>query len=345
VMARTQTLLSCVALLLCVGLACADTAWWCDGGENESRLSTSLNNFYLHTAPLSWRYTHLWGSEECPCQWFGVDCSGKNGTVSLHLENNHIEGMVDSSFCDDIYSEINFSNNSLAGVLPTCFGNMKQLQGLYLSDNEFQGLLPDSLGTLSHLRRLEIARNRFAGPFPDYLQCPYFFFGDKVHVEIKNNSFWCPSPEWCQKNQCNFCISEPSPACTNQNKAACNAELQCCYEKSWEQGCDDYIEKMSIECVVEEVLPEGCDPSYKPDKNDDDGNSMWWLLPAGLALLAVIGAGCLGTVIITVRKRDWSFRQQRKELIQVDSDTYMIDPDDDIYQDEMPPRSSLDYEL
>jgi len=228
VMSRTQILVSCVALLLCVSLVRGDKAWWCDDGVNESKLSNSLQNFYLNTVPLSWHYTHNWGSEECPCEWFGVDCTGKNGTVSLHLENNGIEGSVASSFCDDIYSEINFSNNSLAGVLPECFGSMSKLQGLYLSDNEFQGLLPDALGQLSNLRRLEITRNRFAGPFPDYLKCPYFYFGDKVHIEMKNNSFWCPSPEWCQKNQCNYCISEPSDACTNQNKAACNAELECC---------------------------------------------------------------------------------------------------------------------
>jgi len=62
-------------------------------------------------------------------------------------------------------------------------------------------------------------------------------------------------------------------------------------------------------------------------------------------MVIVIAIGCFVTVVITAQKRDWSFKRNRKNLVQVDSDTYMIDPDDDIYQDEMPPRSSLDYEL
>ena len=57
----------------------------------------------------------------------------------------------------DPSSSSNFSNNSLAGVLPECFGSMSKLQGLYLSDNEFQGLLPDALGQLSNLRRLYVS--------------------------------------------------------------------------------------------------------------------------------------------------------------------------------------------
>ena len=85
VMSRTQILVSCVALLLCVSLVRGDKAWWCDDGVNESKLSNSLQNFYLNTVPLSWHYTHNWGSEECPCEWFGVDCTGKNGTVSLYV--------------------------------------------------------------------------------------------------------------------------------------------------------------------------------------------------------------------------------------------------------------------
>ena len=63
-----------------------------------------------------------------------------------------------------------------------------------------------------------------------------------------------------------------------------------------------------MECQEEEVLPEGCDPSYKPAK-EDEGYSLWWILPAALLMVIVIAIGCFVTVVITAQKRDWSFKR------------------------------------
>ena len=76
-----------VVLVLCLaGIALADDSYWCDGAEKQETLTASLTALYLNTEETSWTHAHLWGSAECPCGWYGVDCvSDGNSTVRLYV--------------------------------------------------------------------------------------------------------------------------------------------------------------------------------------------------------------------------------------------------------------------
>eukprot|EP00012_Vannella_robusta_P007487 CAMPEP_0206206686 /NCGR_PEP_ID=MMETSP0166-20121206/15117_1 /ASSEMBLY_ACC=CAM_ASM_000260 /TAXON_ID=95228 /ORGANISM="Vannella robusta, Strain DIVA3 518/3/11/1/6" /LENGTH=342 /DNA_ID=CAMNT_0053627251 /DNA_START=102 /DNA_END=1130 /DNA_ORIENTATION=- len=342
-----------MGLFWVLGTVWADESYWCDNSTQQETLTNSLNGFILGTDPATWNYVYLWGSEECPCSWYGVECTSSNTTVKLNLAENTIYGTISSDFCANIYSSIDLNNNELFSEIPSCLGDMHHLQSLRLNNNSLQGLLPDSLGNLGKLEYLDIRKNEIAGPYPSYIQCPNQYFSDKTELKFSDNQFWCPSPKWCGPSgngQCKYCEDEPSSRCTNQNKEACDTLLICCYKSSWNEAtCGDIVDKKNTTCTPD--LPTiTCDDYRPPSGGKDDSSSfnwgaLWWVAFSVGVVLVILAIGLFAIFLITLHKRQWSFKAVRNELIKVDSETYVMDPDDDIYQDEMPPRSSLDYEL
>ena len=59
--------------------------------------------------------------------------------------------------------------NSLTGTIPTWFGSMNSLGGLYLHRNDLTGSIPRELGQLTRLRRLWLDRNELTGSIPPEL--------------------------------------------------------------------------------------------------------------------------------------------------------------------------------
>lgn len=277
-------------VLLCVNtFVVCDDSYWCDGGDKEQQLFNSLNGLYLNTEPTSWAYSHLWGSSECPCTWFGVDCvSDGNSTVRLNLDNNEIYGSLTDGFCADLYSLVNLSNNRFFSTVVSCIGDMTSLSSLKLANNTFQGILPESLGNLSELKTLDIKDNNFAGPYPDYLECPKSYFKSSVDVKLKDNDFWCPCPEWISEDDCD-CVDEPSDSCTSLNAAACEEDLACCYSESWNEECDDFISKNESDIVCEEYPRVTCEED--DDTSSDNSNLFWYIFfgAAGVLIVFVIG--------------------------------------------------------
>jgi len=335
----------------------ADDAFWCDNGVQQQLLTKSLNGFLVGTEPSSWLYNHLWGSEECPCEWYGVDCSLSNDEVTLSLPNNKIYGSISSEFCANIYQSINLDNNELFARLPACIGDMNHLTSLRLQNNSFQGLLPESLGNLNKLKHLDVSQNLFSGPFPDYLACPNVYFPEKINLAFEENLFWCPTADWCSSpptgnGECEDCEDEPSDNCTNLNAVACDTLIGCCYSNSWNSQCELIVANSTVGCAPEHTNDAPC--TYKPpneeessDKSSDgfDYSGILWTTFTIVIVLVILALGCFAVFFITMKKRNWYFSQVKRDLVKVDSDTYTMDPDLDIYQDETPPRSSLDYEL
>mmetsp|Transcript_7576 Transcript_7576/g.12765 ORF Transcript_7576/g.12765 Transcript_7576/m.12765 type:complete len:331 (+) Transcript_7576:30-1022(+) len=328
-------IIACVIFMLGCSLVLADESYWCDGAGRQEQMYNSLNSLYLNTDPLSWTHQHLWGTQECPCSWYGVDCeSDGNSTIQLNLYGNGISGNLVDGFCEDIYSFINLSNNEFFATLIDCIGDMTSLTDLRLSNNTFQGLPPASLGNLSNLKKLEIDHNAFAGPFPDYIECPESYFKKSIEVKASDNDFWCPTPDEC--DDCT-CVDEPSDACTSINEAACDIELACCYKSSWNSECDDFVEKNGDNIECEDY------PRVTCDESSSDSNLFWYILLGFCLVLCVFVGGWAAVCAVTFSKRDWRFKDVAKDLV---PDDEMIDmQDEDLYYDGVPPRSSLDYEL
>jgi len=217
---------------------------------------------------------------------------------------------------------------------------MDKLTDLKLSNNTFQGILPQDLGNLSKLKHFEVDKNSFAGPFPSYIQCPTKYFSDKISLDFGDNLFWCPPPEWCNDDDCAACVPEPSESCTSLNYAACEETLACCYSTSWDSQCDDFINKEDSECT--DMPVEECEFNSS-NNSSSNSSSIWWIILGIFIVGILIIIGGAIAFYITYQKRNFSFFKNRHQLVKIDSETYL--DEDSIYQDDVPPRSSLDYEL
>ncbi|KAJ3329018.1 hypothetical protein HDU76_008825 [Blyttiomyces sp. JEL0837] len=57
--------------------------------------------------------------------------------------------------------------NYFTGEIPSSFGNLKNLQTLYLNDNRLSGVLPDFLSNITDLEYLDLSNNNITGTVPD----------------------------------------------------------------------------------------------------------------------------------------------------------------------------------
>jgi hypothetical protein len=73
---------------------------------------------------------------------------------------------------------------NITGSIPASFGDLFNLQKLWLNDNELTGEIPDELGRLMALETLEVEGNNLTGDFPEAI-CSLKAFGylDKLGAD------------------------------------------------------------------------------------------------------------------------------------------------------------------
>ncbi|KAL7218701.1 hypothetical protein ACSBR2_011884 [Camellia fascicularis] len=74
---------------------------------------------------------------------------------------------------------LNLSNNDLSGRIPSCLGNLINLESLDFSQNKLSGEIPQQLTLLTFLEFLNVSNNNLTGPIPH---------GKKLST-FKNNSY------------------------------------------------------------------------------------------------------------------------------------------------------------
>ncbi|KAG5233242.1 leucine-rich repeat family protein [Salix suchowensis] len=155
---------------------------------NQTRIMINLSKL-LNFSDSSWNATRD------PCSWKGVTCSSGNSSVtslflsklglsnsnflpdvckietlqSLDLSNNRLS-LIPDDFVNgcgriDGLKLLNFSQNKLAGSLPT-FNGFVGLESLDLSFNSLSGNVSQQLDGLLALKILNLSFNKFSGPLP-----------------------------------------------------------------------------------------------------------------------------------------------------------------------------------
>ncbi|KAM0027775.1 putative prokaryotic lipoprotein-attachment [Helianthus debilis subsp. tardiflorus] len=69
----------------------------------------------------------------------------------------------------NIFTSIDFSNNTFQGTIPVTVGDLKLLKLVNLSHNALSGLVPMSIGKLTNLESLDLSINKLSGSIPTQL--------------------------------------------------------------------------------------------------------------------------------------------------------------------------------
>ena len=129
----------------------------------------ALEALYASTNGAQWYDKAGWTTTNTPCSWYGVTCQA--GHVSqLNLSDNNLAGPLPAQLSDlSALRVLALARNALSGAVPTGLGSLAQLQTLDLSENSLTGTVLTQLGNLAALQTLNLSNNQFSGAIPTQL--------------------------------------------------------------------------------------------------------------------------------------------------------------------------------
>lgn len=171
-MRRRMTLGVVMALLLMLAPASAGAApeLGCAGvAQVPLAECQALEALYASTNGAQWYDKGGWATTNTPCSWYGVTCQA--GHVSqLDLSDNNLAGPLPAQLSNLAQLRVlNLKRNALTGPVPAGLASLAQLQTLDLSENSLTGAIPTQLGSLAALQTLNLSNNQLTGAVPTQL--------------------------------------------------------------------------------------------------------------------------------------------------------------------------------
>lgn len=87
-------------------------------------------------------------------------------------------------------TELDLSNNGLAGRIPPVIHKLEALESLDLAENDLTGVIPREIGALKSLVTLNLAGNSLTGPIPAELR----FLDNLAALDLRDNRLTGPIP-------------------------------------------------------------------------------------------------------------------------------------------------------
>ncbi len=171
-MRRRMTLGVVIAVLLMLAPASAGAApdLGCAGVATVPLAECqALEALYASTNGAQWYDKDGWATTNTPCSWYGVTCQA--GHISqLDLSDNNLAGPLPAQLSSlSQLRVLNLKRNALTGAVPVELASLAQLQTLDLSENSLAGAVPVQLGNLAALQTLNLSNNQLSGPVPAQL--------------------------------------------------------------------------------------------------------------------------------------------------------------------------------
>lgn len=107
------------------------------------------------------------GSEVC--QWKRIKCDANRNIASLTLNHANITGTIPPELTEGLANLTRlyfYSNDDLKGKLPSEFGNLNQLEEVFMHKTSASGTIPSELGRLTLLNELLLDDTKLSGPMP-----------------------------------------------------------------------------------------------------------------------------------------------------------------------------------
>ena len=151
-----------LGMLIAFGLAASSLASGADPHPDYAPLA----DLYNATNGSGWKNSDKWLTDNNPCGWYGVTCTG-NRVGEIKLENNNLVGTIPATL-GNLTSlwQLSLSFNQLSGEIPSSFGNLSNLASLSLFSNQLTGSIPGSLANLPNLISITLSFNQLTGEIP-----------------------------------------------------------------------------------------------------------------------------------------------------------------------------------
>ncbi len=129
----------------------------------------ALEALYASTNGAQWYDKAGWSTTNTPCSWYGVTCQA--GHISqLDLSDNNLAGPLPAQLSSlSQLRVLNLKRNALTGAIPAELASLAQLQTLDLSENNLVGAVSAQLGNLAALQTLNLSNNQLSGLVPPQL--------------------------------------------------------------------------------------------------------------------------------------------------------------------------------
>lgn len=151
-----------LGMLIVFGLAASSLASGADPHPDYAPLA----DLYNATNGSGWKRADKWLTDNKPCGWYGVTCTG-NRVGEIKLENNNLVGTIPATL-GNLTSlwQLSLTSNQLSGEIPSSFGNLSNLVSLSLFSNQLTGSIPGSLANLPNLSSITLSFNQLTGEIP-----------------------------------------------------------------------------------------------------------------------------------------------------------------------------------
>ncbi len=129
----------------------------------------ALEALYTSTQGAQWHDKAGWAVTNTPCSWYGVTCQA--GHVSqLDLSDNNLAGPLPAQLSNLTQLRVLIlKRNAVTGAVPADLASLAQIQTLDLSENSLTGAIPTQLGNLAALQTLNLSNNQLTGAIPTQL--------------------------------------------------------------------------------------------------------------------------------------------------------------------------------
>ena len=129
-----------------------------------------LAALYDATDGASWEGNDNWLSDAPVGEWHGVTADGSGRVTELDLTDNGLAGTIPDSLGSlSQLGTLDLGFNRLSGEIPAALANLTKLSDLTLQQNQLSGAIPSQLGTLVNLSVLRLNNNDLTGTIPPEL--------------------------------------------------------------------------------------------------------------------------------------------------------------------------------
>jgi hypothetical protein len=207
------TAVAVVALLCVLGLSATAAS---------GPIADSDTHYFVMLWSNKYPLKYLWSGNDL-CHWEGISCDTSKQQVTMLFPKLGLTGTIPSWGSKSKFNpanvkvvSINLAMNALTGTFPAHYGQLTQLQELYLLNTSLQGTIPQAWSNLANLAIIDVSNTKACGNLPAWdktsmptLQYMHFTGNSLMHGSVPESLATFGAVSF-NTSGCNLCGCMPS---------------------------------------------------------------------------------------------------------------------------------------